>query len=431
MTGNRVLIILFNCILLIDAQSSKLKIKDKIFNNYNSSIAPESAQNRPAGLELELQVKSFYVERGYYASDGEIMKIKGLFLMTWTDERLQWEPSAFSAEDKIFIKKKDLWNPTFNMERTFDESEIKCTDNGCILRSNGKVTCNSFCTLPSACVDNLQRWPYGTVSCTLQLGVWNQINDDISISGFSTSVISDLKALNKNWHLLSISHELTESTTPLHDKTLTVILVSFVIERISTFYAISIVVPALVMLCCNLASLWVPINSNARYIILLVILHSHFTFIQQLSWKLPTYGESTPMLLNYYRDSMLLTAFLIIFITITGRLALRQTQTSQWIEITIRTTQSLSLVSMALPSIGDHQFDAYIETTADDTNLVQNDATDKPSQHNKQWKRFALIVERIGFYLLAVVYAMMLICFIPVGNDRPDNIVAPVVKPWK
>ncbi|XP_053691842.1 neuronal acetylcholine receptor subunit non-alpha-3-like [Sabethes cyaneus] len=176
------------------------------------------------------------------------MKIKGLFLQTWTDERLRWNPSEFSAEDTAFLVKKDIWNPTFNVEKTFDESDIKCYDMGCIARSSGKVTCSSFCTFPSPCVDNLQRWPYGAASCTLQLGVWNQIDDDTTITGFSATVITELKALNKNWRLLSITSDLTKNTTPLHDKTFTLVLVSFLIERMSTFYAISIVVPALATL---------------------------------------------------------------------------------------------------------------------------------------------------------------------------------------
>ncbi|XP_058819508.1 5-hydroxytryptamine receptor 3A-like [Topomyia yanbarensis] len=426
------------CLLFcgIYGQSTKQKIKDMIFQNYNSSVPPESAQQHPVKLALEFLIKSFVVEDGYYASNYETLKTKGLFQMTWTDERLKWNPSEFSSERSVILDKSELWHPSFGLDTTFDDLSVTCTGTSCIVRSDGMVSCIPHCTFPATCIDNAQRWPYGILTCTLLLGRWNHIDTDVSIASFDTAVITDLEKFNKYWRMLSISSELTEIRSQLHGKKFPLIRVSFLVERISSFYAIAIVVPAISMLTCNLLPLWLPINSSMRYMILLVILHAHFSFIQQLSWRLPKNGEQTPLLLNYFRDSIIMTTFLIVFITITKRLSMKQCPVPRWIDLVVNTIGSQPLLAAILPSPLDAStcmsMKPYAETVADDANLVHSDRPDAMVIASiYQWQRIALILERICFITTTVVYAVMLFCFIPLGNERPEHVVAPVQQIWK
>lgn len=94
------------------------------------------------------------------------------------------------------------------------------------------------------CSYDVRQWPYGIVSCALKLGSWDRIDGNTVMENFDTYVIAERGLQNPHWKMLSINSSKTSKTSALHNKTFTVIVVKFIVERISTLYDICITMPA-------------------------------------------------------------------------------------------------------------------------------------------------------------------------------------------
>ncbi|XP_039436567.1 neuronal acetylcholine receptor subunit alpha-7-like [Culex pipiens pallens] len=411
------------------AQLSERKIKERILYKYNVTDPPQSAQNGPIKLSMEIQVKGFSLQNTYFgSSDAVKLTLTASVPMTWIDERLKWNSSDFPQSETVFVKESEVWSPNFGLDITFDENGIHCGTGKCFVHISGKVTCVSRCTFPAMCSYDVRQWPYGIVSCALKLGSWDRIDGNTVMENFDTYVIAERGLQNPHWKMLSIASSKTSKTSALHNKTFTVIVVKFIVERISTLYDICITMPAFVMASVNLVVLWLPLKSNMRYVVLMVILHAHYIFLQQLSWLAPSSGDDTPFVLIFFRNSLFVTASMLVFVTISRNLAARQYPVPRWLDIAMNLIDSQPLVAMLFPTTADASMKSH-DISEDGTSLVNEVGPDPLAvTYNYHWRRVCLILERICFVTLTVAYAIMLLVLLPSGNSHPDKLVPPVTK---
>uniref|UniRef100_A0A1Q3FR63 Putative nicotinic acetylcholine receptor beta-2 subunit n=1 Tax=Culex tarsalis TaxID=7177 RepID=A0A1Q3FR63_CULTA len=411
------------------AQLSELKIKEKILKGYNATVPPQSAQNGPIQLSMEIQVKDFSLQNTYFStSDAVRLTLVTLVPTTWTDERLKWNSTDFPQTETVFVKESEVWSPNFGLDVTFDETGIHCGTGKCFVHISGKITCVKRCAFPAFCNYDVREWPYGIVNCTLKLGSWDRVDGNTVMEDFKIYVIAERGLQNAHWKMISIDSSKTSKTSPLHNKTFTVILIKFIVEKISTMSGMCLTMPAMVIAIVNLLVLWLPLNSHIRYVLLMVIMIAHYLFLQQLSWFAPAGGDDTPFVLIFFRNSLFITACMLILITISRKLATRQYPVPRWIDIVMNLIDSQPLVAVLFPSAADASMKSH-DLTEDGTSLIDEPASDPMAvTYNYHWRRVCLILERICFVTLSVVYAIMLFVLLPSSNDKLDNIVPPVTK---
>lgn len=93
-----------------------------LFSGYNKEIRP--GMNRSIPLPLNI-ISYLYSINDFDLNKGKL-SLTAMFLLTWVDERLSWNPAAFNNTNNISISQKKIWIPNLvNINPYDDVTELR------------------------------------------------------------------------------------------------------------------------------------------------------------------------------------------------------------------------------------------------------------------------------------------------------------------
>nr|CAD7406566.1 unnamed protein product [Timema cristinae] len=273
------------------------------------------------------------------------------FPQHWHDQHLVWDESKYDSIDYMYVEGADLWHPDIVLFNTLHiirraevpsreqrarrvsarqmvptdcalwggntNNQIKPFLSTCFVNSVGSVMCVSRNFFESRCRAELTYWPFDTRNCTLKFSSWASTGEQVNLTNKGGIWVEKRK--NREWKYVSAKttanvkkYECCPNDT-FPDVTLT-----FQLERHSSRHVAIIIMPAVVLAMITLCSFWMPAVALERITVCCMTFVSHVFFLLYLGYMLPGNTNQVPLIVLYYRDSMILTT-LAVLATVLGR----------------------------------------------------------------------------------------------------------------
>ncbi|KAJ8928679.1 hypothetical protein NQ314_018732, partial [Rhamnusium bicolor] len=326
----------------------------------------------------------------------------------WTDQHLTWNPDDYGSLNSIILETYEIWTPDLSVYNRAvqggDPSIIG--DTKCSISNEGKVQCVPSVHIDALCVPNLSMYPFDTQKCSLRMGSWIHKAEELDIDLIHNAVYTKTLEPNGEWEIVYNTQKMFKGR--VNNITYTSIEFIFHIKRLAGAHAASVIVPTIVAVMLTFTSLSMSPLNNERIILCYVNLMFQFMHIQYMSWQVPLKGAQIPLLLLYARDSLLLSAFALIFTIIFKNIMTRESPTPGWIS---------SIVSIAVRCVpGQFIFlsdysvwgVASAKGEEDGTGIVDSERT-----KTEDWKIFGRILNVMLIIAYIIAYFVITLKFVP------------------
>ncbi|XP_058447013.1 neuronal acetylcholine receptor subunit alpha-6-like [Malaya genurostris] len=381
---------------------------------------------RPVKSHTDAVVVNFHMvlQNFNFVDSLQKLYINVWLLLTWKDEFLTWNPMEYDGIKDLVIDSEDIWLPDMMPYSAYYSNNLDaaCTTPNCQLASDGLVKCVPACEYHSLCQSDYSNWPFDRQNCTLRFGMWAEHSNEVDFLANGTSLGSDETNSHNEWNILSTNVQ--KHDTPLRDnQTYPSVLFNYVLERHSGSHCAIVLTPAFIMMAINIISLWLNCYSLERLVMLGSSLFIHFLFIENLYWQIPFNGSSTPSFLIFFRNSLVITATSLVLTVFIKHIYLSDSEPPAAVGGVITFLSDNQLGQKLFGRNLDEDTVEASETTdgnggenSPDTVILVGENFPEPKKTAVKggiYKVAALMIDRILFVGIIVLYALLLLTLMP------------------
>ena len=260
-----------------------------IFTNYSGKTLPVLDHTKQA----EVHVTAFIVNIINFDEMSGELAVTVSFILSWTEERIFWDPSAFDGIESISVWPEDLWRPKmFLIESSDSVRDIVNTSVQPRVYSNGSVLQTAGNVLKVACSVDVTFFPYDIQTCDLTLVNWDSFSSDLAYFSKSRTVYQTFFKTNSQWDFSSGTlRNCSDTSGPC-------LFLTFVLTRRSNFYVIYIIVPLIFLALINNLVFFMPPTSGERTSVAVTTFLSFIVYMGIVNDVMPQ--SSDPMAYIYY-----------------------------------------------------------------------------------------------------------------------------------
>ncbi|KJH44699.1 Neurotransmitter-gated ion-channel ligand binding domain protein [Dictyocaulus viviparus] len=297
-----------------------------IFKDYVNTRRPVRNISKPTDVSIHFHIVHVSINQ-----QEQTMTVHGHLYMTWIDEFLGWDVTAFNGIRITRCSKWRIWQPKIKVANSvagiYSAFEIS-THAHVLLQSLGKeqakVEMYPTFSIKVGCSLDYSDYPRDVNSCSLSVFAKQRMSEVMSILRITLNfsrwgnqsdkrIISDFEILNVSNHLTYYKHGNTSNLEPTTANEMavswTVLHTTVHFQRHSVMFGISMVLPCLVSATINVLSFFLPSLIYAIYILLSnVIIQA--VFLQEMVNSMPlassripdSVRKEKPDLFNIYDD---------------------------------------------------------------------------------------------------------------------------------
>ncbi|XP_069678416.1 neuronal acetylcholine receptor subunit non-alpha-2-like [Periplaneta americana] len=376
-----------------------LRLKQDLLCNYDKKLRPADTRTKATKVVPDMFLKSLT-----YDDEHGILNVHSFTLWFWKDERLSWKPSEYENINFLVMSTDEIWVPEVarlvpSMMRNMDK---ETTGIGCYVYSNGYVTCSMVAVYAAVCALDSTHWPYDSLNCSFRLGSWREAGDDISLSLYNKRVHQSKYEPNE-WKLLSATSTIRLDLLE-HNATLPWVEYRFTLQRHSFLPEVIVGAPVLVNAIMVLLNfVFLSASDDKRITFSCVILICHCIYLQYLGMTLGNTGESSPIVVRLYRDSLVLLGVSLV-VTIALRCLSSSTDPPTCIQNLTNRALSYRVGQLVVLMQISRQVTAVAkDETDEDDGLIVTSSPDR----DRVWVLFCKIVDRICFVVYSLWYLVL------------------------
>ncbi|XP_046439059.1 acetylcholine receptor subunit alpha-like [Daphnia pulex] len=431
------------------------KLKANLLATYNKDVRPATDHRTPVSVFLGLSLVHFDLNELTSSFD-----IHSTFKMSWRDERLKWNSSAYENVTLLHFPSHTIWQPDLKLFNGVVASDIihfgEGTSNlvfpdGAIMLAPPPISLSTMCPL------DLRMWPWDTQKCTFIIGSWTHsgLGIDLKLSNIygDTELIPENALYTHNLYVTNLQWELKEFNASIHkfndcpenDGSCSNYLYpeahfSFIVRRKSPLYIATVTVPALMLTVLTLVTFALPPNSLEKVLIGSVNLLVLSIFLIYLSSLLPPMGDHMPLVVSYLSKTLVMVVLSLVLavVTITITRTPRMYGPPYWIKniltgVTGKILGLQQIITLVNRVNGDRtsrqqqstdDYTLHVDAGDHDVNLV-NTSTDQRIQApvfrgaveamnpaELEWLLLAYGLDRLAFIIYFFTFMiMMAMCF--------------------
>jgi hypothetical protein len=279
-----------------------------LFTGYYKNVRPITNQNTAIEVKIDMSVKSI---RDFDEVNEKFSFVAALVL-SWTDEKLQWDPSVNGGIEQITVSFNDVWVPELTLSSPSSKGSTlgKSSD---IIRVDqfGQMEWMPGGLIESTCSVNAKNFPFDTQSCDTSFTSLGYKSHEVNLQAESPYVYFSVYTPHTLWAVTGskVNTKLISSGNE-SEITFTVNL-----KRDATFAVINIIMPISILSMLNvLVFLLVPESGECigYCITTLLAIAVYMTIVNDL---LPQTSKPVP-LISYKLMIDLFISALIVFVTI-------------------------------------------------------------------------------------------------------------------
>lgn len=349
--------------------------KDLLKCGYLTSESPNP--NGTVNVDVSFTLKSFN-----FNSDEEYLTANSWVYMSWIDTRLKWNASDYDGIKSTMVMSFNLWLPGLRLINiAYGNDYDMYFFSPCKLWRKGKIFCLLKTKYEARCSTTLTYWPYDIQKCYLVFGAWGREGTKV-VFKLSDEITIPILTQSDRWQVVDY-----EQKSDINSETQLKLI--FTLKREAKSLAAIIIYPSLILVVLNIASMALDISSNMRLGMLCFNLASHFLFIPELNFHVPKNSVDAPIILLYYRGSLIITLTLILFTYLLGVLSKRNDS-----KLTVSILNDAVLRGRLRYFVLPHwNCDA--------------------SKDTKEWSKFTNIVNSFCIILITVIYIGLFITLLP------------------
>ncbi|GAB6026223.1 hypothetical protein CHUAL_012430 [Chamberlinius hualienensis] len=235
------------------------------------------------------------------------------------DETYKWDPYEYGGITHLVLPHELLWTPDISPYNSADADDIGKFGHWSIyLNDDGSVQWIPQITLTTTCQLNHQMFPFDDQHCNILLGSWAHDTSTLELQlseEHNTSQVSLIEFYTENplWELYSVvarpKHLLTEECC---SEPYNAIEYKLHLKRKSSLQKVIVVFPCLITTLLTAAIYWLSPNATEKITLGGIVLIIQATFLLYLGWYIPQGGSSTPVIVLYCGNTLILTALTII-----------------------------------------------------------------------------------------------------------------------
>lgn len=276
-----------------------------LFSGYNKEIRP--GMNR--SIPLPLNIMSYLYSINDFDLNKGKLSLTAMFLLTWVDERLSWNPAAFNNTNNIFISQKKIWIPNLvNINPYDDVTELRTDASAVRVFSSGYCVWFALQTLKVICKADVTKYPFDTQTCAMRFYVWGYPPAEIKSKCLPPGV-DEFVYYSKNgvWDIIDSS-----SYIQLDFRNYEMINFEVILKRRAPYYIVSLILPIVSVSFLMGFVFLLPVESGERVGFSTTSLLSVIVYLTIIQEMLPESSEPNISTLGYILVTYVVTGSFVV-----------------------------------------------------------------------------------------------------------------------
>ncbi|XP_028990097.2 5-hydroxytryptamine receptor 3A-like isoform X2 [Betta splendens] len=222
-------------------------------------------------------------------------------LMTWTNERISWDPERFCGIRELSVPKSLLWKPDLFIYEMIHKHETATTPYY-FMSYNGNVYSEQVMKLVSTCQMDLHKFPFDTQRCNITVGSAIHCVKEMRFIPFSNSTRAtqfsrEVMLTQGDWDFLQLM--VTSRNFSFKDQQWEQIIYTFTMKRRPLLHIINFLLPVLFFLFLDLASFFISDHRGEKLGFKVTVLLAMSVLLLILNDILPSTSNKTPLIATY------------------------------------------------------------------------------------------------------------------------------------
>ncbi|XP_021962358.1 acetylcholine receptor subunit alpha-type acr-16 [Folsomia candida] len=288
------------------------RLRKDLLNGYDKNARPAQNHNNVTNVKFNIYLKGFD-----FNEQRSTFTLYAWSVLTWKDEHIKWDPKLYGNLSRLHFAAHELWLPDLSVFNNLDKSEIDHFGNTRIIAySTSTLVWVPPTKFQVGCTNDLRNWPVDYATCFVVIGSWAHDGSMLNLRLPVNQTLMDTSDLLKNREWKLIGNGMTKRDhyfeccpgVPFPD-----ILLTFVLARESATHKAAIVVPGLAIAMGCLIAFWMRPSATERIVLLLACVINNTMYLSYIYRSLPNNGDNVPLVLLFYRDSLMMVSVALIW----------------------------------------------------------------------------------------------------------------------
>ena len=373
------------------------KVLEDLKCGYNRHQAPKEATT----VNVTLFIRSYHFDgvKG-------VMTAQAWVEFLWKDERLKWDPEKHHGINETDMSHNFfIWTPNIGIANSEDVYHGYAYFHRYILKSNGVVLCRILVVQDTWCNVKLTDWPYDVQECSLEFTSKDTTRQATNYTLNFVAVV--LESESAEWNLIDYKH-VPGNGVKKQAK------LSFFLLREAVGLSAIVIWPVFVLTILSMLSLCLDVRRKVRLELICFSLMGHYYFLTELAEDIPTESPFPPMLLVYYRGSVVLSVIILLSTFILSSMCKLKSTPHNYVK-----------------QINDFVYENNYRTYLVYPRWEFVDATVNSKSSSEDWVKFANIVNSVLIFFVVFAYIGLYATKIPKRTyyDAFNDYVSIILKP--
>ena len=280
-----------------------IALRSSLLSGYDKFVRPVTNQSDAVDVDIGLQI----IALQEFDEVEEKFSFVGVFEISWTDEKLTWDPSNNSGIASLFMGYSEVWvpeliltNPSEKLDSFGSEWQfIRYVYNGTAYWYPGDL-------IKATCAVNAYYFPYDIQECTAQVFPWAYTNQEVNLIPTRDYIGTISYERHGSWSLIQTQAKLEIISYS------TSVCFTFWFERKPGYVIINVILPVLFLSLLNVMVFMLPAESGERVSYSITVLLSIAVFLTIVSDTLPRTSEPLPIISYFLVISLVISAIITV-----------------------------------------------------------------------------------------------------------------------
>ena len=260
-----------------------------LFTDYDNELLPVYDLKKTTFVNLSSSIQSI---NQFDELTGQL-DLTMLFTLTWTDDRMTWNPDHYNGITNVLVTVSDVWHPQLEVVESITYiQELGSASHKARLVNLGEIVWTIAIVLQVVCSVDVTFFPFDTQTCTISLSSKPYITSEVRLLVTSSMVDTVHLTDNSMW-------ELENTTVLIHNRAAhSACDIVLKLKRRSEFYVIYIIIPLLILGILNSSVFIMPSSSGERHSVAVTMFLAFMLYMNVINSTVPQ--SSSPLAYIYY-----------------------------------------------------------------------------------------------------------------------------------
>jgi len=272
-----------------------------LLTDLDTDVRPSGPKSNVVTVHFDMKLQRLV---GYNVKK-QILTVDAFTLLRWNDPQLAWNVSLHSGTDRINVASSLIWTPDIVLYNTALEASLAHTDiykTKVTIQSDGTAIWTAPVTWKISCSSDVTWFPIDEQTCKFNFGSWSYSSKQIKLVFWSKpekkeNLYSGVYFVDSGeWDIFSLTTNQEDLTFDCCKDAFSTIGYFIVLNRLSLYYFIYIILPLMSLSFLFLIIFHIPYDSGERMGFGVTVLLSITVYLLVISEKLPEKSDSKPML---------------------------------------------------------------------------------------------------------------------------------------